>query len=381
MKQPIYLDNNATTPIDREVLEEMLPYISTYSGNASSNSPMGRQNREAVKLARVRVAALIGASSDEIFFTSGGTESNNHSIRGAAFARQAKGKHIITSAVEHPAVTKVCDFLSRIGWEITYLPVDRYGMVNLENLSRAIRSDTSLITIMHANNEVGTIQPLREIGAIAKQHGILFHTDAAQSVGKIEMNVNKLGVDLLTIAGHKLYAPKGIGALYIKKGTRIENLMYGAGQEHGVRPGTENVPYIVALGKACEIAARDFAQNTNAMQSAKSRLLDGLVEKLGTQIEVNSPPSACLPNTLSIAIKGIEAHELVSVLEAQVSISAGSACHAESIDISAVLRAMKTEKRRAIGTIRISTGKRTNHEEIDQAVEIISSAVQNLKAL
>ena len=378
MKKPIYLDNNATTPIDGEVLEEMLPYLSTYSGNASSNSPMGRLNKKAITLARARVAALIGASPGEVFFTSGGTESNNHAIRGAAFARQAKGKHIITSVIEHPAVTEVCKSLYKIGWEITYLPVDSIGRVSLKDLSSAIRPDTSLITIMHANNEVGTIQPLREIGTIAKQHGTLFHTDAAQSLGKIETNVHKLGVDLLTIAGHKLYAPKGVGALYVKKGTHIENLMYGAGQENGVRPGTENVPYIVALGKACEIAARDFASNTRTMQLANSRLLDGLREQLGELIEINSPSTSCLPNTLSVAIKGVEAHKLVSALEEQLSISAGSACHADSIAVSSVLRAMKIEKLAAVGTIRISTGKHTTLEEIDRAVEIISAAVHKL---
>ena len=376
MKQPIYLDHNATTPIDREVLEKMLPYLNQSSGNASSNSPVGRKNREAISKAREEVAALIGADPAEISFTSGGTESNNHAIRGVALANQGKGKHIITSAIEHPAVTKVCNYLSTLGWEISYLPVNRYGSVNPDDVLSTIRPDTSLITIMHANNEVGTIQPLHEIGAIAKENGILFHTDAAQSVGKTETNVNKLGVDLLTIAGHKLYAPKGIGALYIRKGTRVENLMHGASQEDGVRPGTENVPSIVALGKACQIAARDFVKNIKTMQSAKSRLLIGLKTALGDRLELNSPSKNCLPNTLSLAIKGLEAHELVSSLEEELSISAGSACHADTIAISAVLKAMKIEKLAAVGTVRISTGKHTTFDEIDLAAKLISAAVQ-----
>jgi len=375
MKKPIYLDHNATTPIDREVLEIMLPYLNQFSGNASSNSPAGRKNREAISRAREEVAALIGADPAEISFTSGGTESNNHAIRGVALANQEKGKHILTSAIEHPAVTKVCNYLSTLGWEISYLPVSRYGFVNPEEVLNAIRSDTSLITIMHANNEVGSIQPLHEIGVIAREHGIPFHTDAAQSVGKIETHVNKLGVDLLTIAGHKLYAPKGIGALFIRKGTRVENLMHGANQEEGVRPGTENVPSIVALGKACQIAARDFAKNTATMQSAKSRLLNGLKTLLGDRLQLNSPSTDCLPNTLSVAIKGLEAHELVSSLEEELSISAGSACHADTIAISAVLKAMKIEKLAALGTVRISTGKYTTFDEIDRAVKIIAEAV------
>jgi cysteine desulfurase len=254
--------------------------------------------------------------------------------------------------------------------------VNRNGSVNPDDVQSTIRPDTSLITIMHANNEVGTIQPLQKIGAIAREHGILFHTDAAQSVGKIETDVKKLGVDLLTIAGHKLYAPKGIGALYIRKGTRVENLMHGAGQEDGVRPGTENVPSIVALGKACQIAARDFAKNIETMQSAKSRLLNELKTVLGDRLAVNSPSSDCLPNTLSLAIKDLEAHKLVSSLEEELSISAGSACHADSIAISAVLKAMKIEKLAAVGTVRISTGKHTTFDEIDLAAKLIYCGVE-----
>jgi cysteine desulfurase len=374
MKQPIYLDYNATTPVDPMVMEEMLPFLTSKFGNASSNSPMGRVNKEAIIYARAQVAGLIGARPEEIVFTSGGTESNNHAIRGVAIANKDKGRHIITTAVEHPAVTEVCQYLASQGWEITVLPVNNLGAVIPEDVAGAIRPDTTLITIMHANNEVGTIQPISEIGAIAKQHEILFHTDAAQSAGKIETDINKLGVDLLTIAGHKLYAPKGVGALYIRKGIQLENLMFGASQESGIRPGTENVPYIVALGKACEIAARNFIKNHQSMQTAKLRLLKGLKENLGERIHVNSPSTQCLPNTLSVSISGIAGHELVASLSEQVAISSGSACHADSIEVSAVLKAMRIETTYAQATIRISTGKHTTADEIDRAVELISKA-------
>jgi len=265
MGNPIYLDYNATTPIAPEVVEVMLPYLQAHFGNPSSNYALGRISKVAVEKARMQVAELIGTHPEEIIFTSGGTASNNQAIRGTALANQGKGKHIITSAIEHPAVTEVCNYLTSLGWEITYLPVDRYGAVNASDVEKAIRKDTVLITVMHANNEVGTIQPIEEIGAIAQKNNIVFHTDAAQSVGKIEVDVKKFGVDLLTIAGHKLYAPKGVGALFIKQGTKVENLMYGANQEKNIRPVTENVIHIVGLGKACEIAKRDFNKNYRNM--------------------------------------------------------------------------------------------------------------------
>ncbi len=378
MENPVYLDYNATTPIDPEVASEMLPYIQTSFGNPSSSYAIGRRNKEAINRARLQVAALVNAYPDEIVFTSGGTESNNYAIRGIAFANRGKGKHIITSSIEHPAVTEVCKYLSTLGWNVTYLPVDRNGKVNPEDVSNAIQKDTVLITIMHANNEVGAIQLLKEIAVIARQSNIAFHTDAAQSVGKIDTDVNKLGVDLLTIAGHKLYAPKGIGAIYIKQGTRIENLMYGAGQENGLRPGTENVIHIVALGKTCEIAKRDFDKNVLTMVSTRDRLLSGLKSKLGEKVKVNGDLSNSLPNTLSIAFSKTEAHALAALISKEVFISTGSACHADSIDISSVLQAMKLDLLTAASTVRISTGKFTTMEEIDQAVETITNAVLRL---
>lgn len=378
MKEPIYLDYNATTPISPEVAEEMLPYIQAHFGNPSSSYAIGRFNKEAIEKARMQVANLIAASPEEIIFTSGGTESNNHAIRGAVFANQHKGKHVITSRVEHPAVTEVCKFLEKQGYEITPLPVDSFGKVNPEDVEKSIRPDTVLISIMHANNEVGTIQSIAEIGAIAKENNTVFHTDAAQSVGKIETDVNETGVDLLSIAGHKLYAPKGIGALYIRNGVKLENLIFGAGQERGLRPGTENIPYIVALGKACELAKENLEPNSQQMFQMRQRLLIGLKEKCRTAIKLNADLENCLPNTLSIAFENVDAHTLASLVSKKVLFSTGSACHADSVEISPVLKAMQVNPRTAAGTVRLSTGKYTTIEEIDYAVGAISETVNKL---
>ncbi len=378
MREPIYLDYNATTPIAPEVAEEMLPYIQAHFGNPSSSYAIGRFNKEAIEKARMQVANLIAASSEEIIFTSGGTESNNHAIRGAVFANQHKGKHVITSRVEHPAVTEVCKFLEKQGYEITPLPVDSFGKVNPEDVEKSIRPDTVLISIMHANNEVGTIQSIAEIGAIAKENNTVFHTDAAQSVGKIETDVNETGVDLLSIAGHKLYAPKGIGALYIRNGVKLENLIFGAGQERGLRPGTENIPYIVALGKACELAKENLEPNSQHMFQMRQRLLNGLKEKCRTAIKLNADLENCLPNTLSIAFENVDAHTLASQVNKKVLFSTGSACHADSVEISPVLKAMQINPRIAAGTVRLSTGKYTTIEEVDYAVVAISEIVNKL---
>lgn len=378
MKEPIYLDYNATTPISPEVAEEMLPYIQAHFGNPSSSYAIGRFNKEAIEKARMQVANLIAASPEEIIFTSGGTESNNHAIRGAVFANQHKGKHVITSRVEHPAVTEVCKFLEKQGYEITPLPVDSFGKVNPEDVEKSIRPDTVLISIMHANNEVGTIQSIAEIGAIAKENNTVFHTDAAQSVGKIETDVNETGVDLLSIAGHKLYAPKGIGALYIRNEVKLENLIFGAGQERGLRPGTENIPYIVALGKACELAKENLEPNSQQMFQMRQRLLIGLKEKCRTAIKLNADLENCLPNTLSIAFENVDAHTLASLVSKKVLFSTGSACHADSVEISPVLKAMQVNPRTAAGTVRLSTGKYTTIEEIDYAVGAISETVNKL---
>lgn len=377
MKAPVYLDYNATTPISKEVVKEMMLYLRTNFGNPSSGYESGRLSKEAIEQARLQVANLIAASPEEIIFTSGGTESNNHAIRGAALANAQKGKHIITSAVEHPAVTEVCNYLEEQGYEITWLPVDSFGKVNPADVEKAVRPDTVLITIMHANNEVGTIQPLEEIAAIARKNDILFHTDAAQSVGKIETDVNTLGVDMLSLAGHKLYAPKGIGALYIRNGVKVDNLIYGAGQENGKRPGTENVPYCVGLGKACELAKNSLEISNRNMFRMRERLLNGLKEKSVAEIKLNADLNNCLPNTLSISFEETEAHLLASLLSKDVYVSTRSACHTNSSEISQVLKAMNVEPKVAAGTVRFSVGKYTTEEEIDHAVEAISNAVSN----
>jgi len=377
MGKPVYLDYNATTPIDPEVINEMLPYFQTGFGNPSSSYSIGRENLEAVTRARTQVADLINARPEEITFTSGGTESNNHAILGAAIAHQEKGKHLITSEIEHPAVTNVCRHLATLGWEISWLPVDKAGRVNPKDLESAIRPDTVLVSIMHANNEVGTIQPLKEISEGCRHKNVLLHTDAAQSIGKLETDVEALGVDLLSIAGHKLYAPKGIGALYVKDGIDIENLMFGAGQEEGVRPGTENVAYIVALGKACEISLANLNKNYRHMYNMREKLLEGILLKL-KNIRVITDLTNSLPNTLSIAFDKVDAHKLTTLISDEVYISTGSACHSGITEISPVLKAMKIELLTAAGTVRISTGKYTTEEEIELAIEAISRAVQKL---
>jgi cysteine desulfurase len=378
MQRPVYLDYNATTPIDKEVAKAMLPYIETNYGNPSSSYLMGRLNKEAIEKSRSQVASLIRCQPDEIFFTSGGTESNNHAILGVAFPDKKQRKHIITSSIEHPAVTEVCKYLSKQEFEITYLPVDKYGTVQVNDVKNAVQPNTVLITIMHANNETGTIQPIKEIASIAKANNILFHTDAAQSVGKIETDVHKLGIDLLSIAGHKLYAPKGVGALFIKQGTKIENLLYGAGQENNMRAGTENVIHIVGLGKACEIAQRDIGKNYRNMYQTRGRLLEGLLFKSNKSITVNTNLDNSLPNTLSIAFEKVDAHTLTSLIGNDVLISTGSACHSGITEISPVLKAMNINLRTAASTVRISTGKYTTDEEVNYAIEIISSAVHKL---
>lgn len=379
MNKPVYLDYNATTPVDDEVVEAMAPYIQRMYGNPSSSYSIGFDNKIAIEKARQQVADLLNANKEEIVFTSGGTESNNMAIKGVAFALKEKGNHIITSLVEHPAVLEVCRYLEASGYRITYLPVDQTGMINPKDVEEAIRKDTILISIMHANNEVGTIQPMKEIAKVAESKNIIFHTDASQSVGKIDTNVTELGVDLLTIAGHKLYAPKGIGALYIKQGVKLENIIHGAGQEKGIRPGTENVMQIVGLGKACEIAGRDLKENNRQMFSMKNRLIDGLTATLCTKIKVNGNQEYCLPNTLSASFKNVEAYTLASIVSKDVFISTGSACHSLATEASPVLKAMQIPVLTAATTVRISTGKHTTIEEIDFAIKVLAKAVQKMQ--
>ncbi len=375
--KPIYLDHNATTPIAAEVAEAMIPYLREHFGNPSSIHWYGNITKKAVEIGRQQVAKLIGCEADEIIFTSGGTESNNYAIRGIAEAYQNKGNHIITSQIEHPAILNVCSYLEQKGFCITYVPVDEYGMVNPEEIEKNIKDSTFIITIMHANNEVGTIQPIEEISQIAKKYNIIFHTDAAQSAGKIPTKVKDLSVDLLSIAGHKLYAPKGVGALFIKRGLKLNPFMLGAGQEQGQRAGTENVLEIVGLGKACEIADERLKKNKILFQKLRDQLWEGLKTEL-PDIKLNGHPDKRLPNTLNLSFPGLDANTLLSELE-EIAASPGAACHADVAEPSHVLIAMKVPLDLALGTIRFSVGALNDTEQIDKAIEIISQAVKRLK--
>jgi cysteine desulfurase len=376
--KPIYLDYNATTPIDPEVAEAMRPYLFEHFGNPSSSHWYGIQTKKAVEKARRQVADLLHCNPEEVVFTSGGSESNNYAIKGTAFANREKANHIITSTIEHPAVLEVCKYLAEKGFQITYLPVDEFCLVNPQELQKTVTPQTILITIMHANNEVGTIQPIAEIAEIAKEHGIVFHTDAAQSVGKIPTRVDELDVDLLTIAGHKLYAPKGIGALYVRGGIRLEKLIHGADHEQDLRAGTENVLQIVGLGKACEIAKRDLEKNMVHMQKMRDLLYQGLRHELD-EVKLNGDPERRLPNTLSVSFKDLEANTLLAGIES-VAASAGAACHSDSVKISSVLEAMQVPREYAMGTIRFSTGKMTTAEEVELAVAAFVKAARRLLA-
>jgi cysteine desulfurase len=374
---PIYLDFNATTPIAREVAEAMAPYLYEHFGNPSSSHPYGLAARHAVDGARAQVAALLGCRPGEVLFTSGGTESNNLAIKGVALAGRERRDHIITTAVEHPAVAKVCDWLQTQGFRITVLPVDKQGLVDLNDLERAIDPQTLLVTVMHANNEVGTMQPVAALAEIAHRHGALVHTDAAQSVGKVSVRVDSLGVDLLSIAGHKVYAPKGVGALFVRQGVGLVPLFHGAGHEGGLRPGTENVLEIVGLGKACEIAYRDLAKNEEHLRAMRDRLLTGLADELGDEaVRLNGHPVLCLPNTLSMSFRGVAANTLLSAIGDQVAASAGAACHAGEVEMSAVLRAMRVPSEWAMGTVRFSVGRETTANEIDRTVVVVAQAVR-----
>ena len=375
--EPVYLDYNATTPIDPAVAGAMRPYIEQHFGNPSSSHIFGTRAKKAVETARRQVAAMLGGRVDEIIFTSGGSESNNYAIKGVAYTCRDKGNHIITSAVEHPAVTEVCDFLADNGFKITILPVDEFGLVDPARLEEAITPQTILITIMHANNEVGTIEPIAELAEIAHRHDILFHSDCAQSIGKVPVRIADLGVDLLSVAGHKLYAPKGIGALYIRSGVTLEKQVHGADHEMNLRAGTENVIEIVGLGKACELVSENLGAYYDHMKKMRDRLEAGLKNNF-PDMRINGHPDKRLPNTASVSFRGLEANTVLSELE-NVAASAGAACHSENIDVSPVLEAMKIPLEYAMGTIRFSVGRHTTVDEIDRALKEIVTVVGRLK--
>jgi cysteine desulfurase len=378
MPKPIYLDYNATTPHDPEVIAAMRPFLEEEFGNPSSSHSYGSKPRQAVTRARQQIASLLNCKPEESIFTSGGTESNNFAIKGAAEAFRQKGNQIITCQIEHPAVLEVCQFLEDNGFEVTYLPVDEFGLVNVADVAAAVKKETILISIMHANNEVGTIEPISEIARLAKKHDIVFHTDAAQSVGKIRVDVNKLGVDFLSIAGHKVYAPKGVGALYIRQGLAPAKLMHGADQELAWRAGTENVLEIVGLGMACEIAGRDLDKNSKHMQTLRDRLYAGIKKECGP-MKLNGHPQNRLPNTLNVSFLDLEANRILDFIGSEVAASAGAACHSDRVSVSGVLEAMNVPLQWAKGTLRLTTGRMTTQADIDTAAKVICSAVNKLR--
>lgn len=368
----IYLDFNASTPVAPEVAAAMQTVLDAPFGNPSSDHWAGKPARETVEKARVQVAALLGCDAGEVVFTSGGSEANNHALKGIFFAKSVAQPHIITTQVEHPAVINPCRFLERLGAKVTYLPVDALGRVDPEDVRRAVTPATILISVMHANNEVGTIQPIAEIGRIAREHGILLHADAAQSVGKIPTKVRELGVDLLSVAGHKLYGPKGVGALYVRAGIQLEPLIHGAGHESGRRAGTENVLLDVGLGAACELAESWIGRQS--IQELRDLFWYRLTEEFDGSVVLNGHPTDRLPNTLNVSFPGKVGAEILQGLDG-VAASTGSACHSGSIELSPVLKAMRVLPEIGMGAIRFSLGRTTTDEEIAAVVETLKAAL------
>jgi len=386
----IYLDHNATTPVEREVLDAMLPYFSRDFGNAASIHTPGQRGRAAVETAREQVAALIGARPQEIVFTSGGTESDNHAIFGIVRSALGASKHIITTQIEHEAVLNACQALEKEGGQVagsrpaidvSYLAVDSNGLVDPEALRDAIRPQTALITVMHANNELGTVQPLEQIGKIAAQNDIYFHTDAVQSAGKIPVDVNALGVDLLSISGHKFYAPKGVGALYIRGGTRLRQLLYGGHHQRGFRPGTENVPGIVGLGKAAELARATLSEDASHISSLRDELERGLLSRV-PQSRANAAAAPRTPNTTNITFPGIEGEALIIALDLKgLACSTGAACSSGAVEPSHVLTAISLPPEEARASIRFSLGRHSTEADIAFALEVVPAAVAQLREL
>ncbi len=376
---PIYLDYNATTPVDPVVVEAMLPYLSTHFGNPSSSHSYGYVAHHAVDSARAQVARLLGCTPTEITFTGGGSESDNLAIRGIALAYQQRGNHIITQVTEHPGVLNTCRALEQLhGFRVTYLPVDRSGRVSTESVEAAIDDKTVLITIMHANNETGTLQPIAEIARGARKHGVLLHTDAAQSVGKIPVRVEDLGVDLLTVAGHKLYAPKGIGALYTKHGLQLEPVIYGGGQESGRRSGTENVANMVALGTACLLAQKQLAESQVRLQRLRDELQRLMEKYLPDRVHLNGHLTERLPNTLNVSVDGVIGEEVLADTP-EIASSTGSACHEGNTDPSPVLMAMGMSRERALGALRLTLGRWSTEEQIEEAARLLARSMDSLR--
>jgi cysteine desulfurase len=377
----IYLDNAATTPMDPEVLKAMLPFFSDAFGNPSSIHSFGQETRAFVEEARDKISTLIGARSEEIVFTGGGTEADNFAVKGVAFANEGKGDHIITTSIEHHAVMESCKFLERRGFRITYLPVGIDGLVDPQDVKKAITDRTILISIMHANNEVGTIEPLAEISKIAREEGIYFHTDAVQTVGQIPVNVDELGIDLLAMSAHKLYGPKGVGALYIRKGTKLIPFIHGGEQERRRRAGTENVPAIVGFGKAAEIAQREMDGVAKHLVYLRDKLIEGMSERI-EHIHLNGHPTQRLPNNVNVSIEFVEGESILLNLDLEgIAASTGSACSSSNLEPSYVLLAMGLPQELAHGSLRFSLGRETTEEDIERVLEVLPGIIAKLRAM
>lgn len=379
MAKSIYLDNSATTPLKKEVLDAMLPYLTEHYGNPSSIYKIGREAKAAVEAAREKVAAAIGADPKEIFFTGCGTEADNWAIKGIALAKEKKGKHIISSKIEHHAVLHTLESLEKQGFEVTYLEVDEYGKISLDELRASIRPDTILITIMTANNEVGTIEPIREIGAIAKEHGVLFHTDAVQAIGSIDINVKEMNIDLLSLSAHKFGGPKGVGALYARRNVLPAVFMHGGAQERARRAGTENVASIVGLGKAIELATANLESKTAKISAMRDRLIKEIPEKI-PYVKLNGHPTDRLPGNVNFSFNFIEGEALLLMLDLNgIAASSGSACTSGSLDPSHVLLALGLPHEIAHGSLRLSIGEINTNDDIDYVLEVLPNIVQRLR--
>ena len=377
----IYLDNAATTPTDARVIEAMLPFFSQVYGNPSSLHAFGQETKHAIEEARYIAAQFIGASQEEVVFTSGGTESNNSAIKGVAYARHDKGNHIITSRIEHHAVLETCHFLEKQGFEVTYVPVDEFGLVDPADVKKAITGKTILISIMHANNEMGTIEPIAAIGKVARAEGIYFHTDAVQTLGHLPVDVNELNVDLLSASGHKLYGPKGVGVLYIRKGVRMLPFMHGGDQEQGRRASTHNVPGIVGFGKAVELAKMEMTGEIEKMTLLRDKLIKGILDKI-EYARLNGHPKDRLPNNVNVSIPYVEGESMLLNLDMEgIACSTGSACTSSSLEPSHVLAAIGLSHELAHGSLRFSLGRQTSEEDIDYVLKVLPGIVRKLRAM
>ncbi len=377
----VYLDNSATTRVDDEVVNAMLPFFTEKYGNPSSLYTLGRESHEAIEAARQQVATAIGANPAEVVFTSGGTEADNIAIIGSALANKKKGNHIITSSIEHPAVLETCRHLEKEGFKVTYLPVSPEGIVKVEDVRAAITNETILITIMQVNNEIGSIQPIAEIGKIAKEKGVKLHTDAVQAMGKVKVDVNELGVDMLSLSGHKIHGPKGVGALYVRKGTPVRSLVHGGGHERGIRSGTENTPGIVGLARACEVMTRDFDRNVAHMTRLRDKLMDGLLKIESSRL--NGPRGALRsPNNVNVSYSFIEGESMVLLLDmAGIEVSTGSACSSKKLEPSHVLLSCGLPAEEAHGSLRMTNSKYSTEEEIDYVIETLPGIVTRLREM